>query len=353
MTGKLWVFAVMIFVIAALYAGKGLLQKEYSSQQFMMDTLVTIKVYGSDKAKLQQSVNEAFNEMRRIAELADHFPAVGTAAYNASDICKINQNAGIKPVTVQQDTVEMLLLARKYAELSKGAFDPTIGAVMRLWNFGGDKPTPPKPEAISQMIAVSGFNYLEIDQQKSTVYLNKKGVQLDLGASAKGYATEKAYQLLKKRGIEKALIDAGGNIRTIGRNRDEKPWKIGIKDPRKEGALIAVVSVTDGSAVTSGDYYRYFEKDGVRYHHILDPRTGYPSNHTISATIITENSAVADILSTACFVLPPKEALAFAVGIDGVDLLLITSDKKIMHTPKLFNRISITPDSGYRYDQGR
>lgn len=345
--------AVLLIAAVALYAWKGASSAEYSSQQFLMDTLITIKVYGKDREKLQQPVHEAFAEMRRIAGLADHFPAAGTAAYAASDICNINQHAGIKPVVVQPDTLEMLSFARRYAGLSHGAFDPTVGAVMELWDFGGESPAVPRPERIRQALPLCGFRYLVIDRDNSTVYLSKKGVKLDLGASAKGYATEKAYQILKKRGIDKALIDAGGNIRTIGSNREGKPWRIGIKDPRKDGALAGIVSVENGSAVTSGDYYRFFERDAVRYHHILDPRTGYPASHTMSATVVTQDSALADILSTACFVLPPQEALALASGITGVDLLLVTSDKRIMHTPALAARVEITPGSGYRYDPGR
>ncbi|MBL0224788.1 MAG: FAD:protein FMN transferase [Geobacteraceae bacterium] len=318
-----------------------------------MDTFVTVKVYGSDRGHLQQSVNEAFGEMRRIAELADHFPQAGTAAYRASDVCAINEKAGIRPVRVHSDTITMLTLARQYAELSHGAFDPAIGAVTDLWNFSGDNPVIPVSESIRQRLKLSGFRYLTVNRDNSTVYVRKKGVKLDLGASAKGYATEKAYQILKRSGIDKALIDAGGNIRTIGTNREGKPWKIGIKDPRREGGLIGTVSVENGSAVTSGDYYRFFERDGSRYHHILDPRTGYPGNHTMSATVVTQDSALADILSTACFVLPPSEALALATGLKEVDLLLITSDKKIIHTPTLTGRIEINPNSGYRYDQGR
>ena len=353
MTGWKALAACLLLIVVMLYFWKHPSETEYSSQQFLMDTFVTVKVYGTDREYLRQSVHEAFSEMHRIAELADHFPKAGTAAYRASDICNINEHAGIKPVAVQPDTLEMLFLARQYAELSHGAFDPTIGALTGLWDFSSDHPVVPHPVKVRQMLELSGFRYLHVDRRAGTVFLSKRGVKLDLGASAKGYAAEKAYQVLKKRGIDKALIDAGGNIRTIGTNRSGKPWKIGIKDSRREGGLIGTVSVENGSAVTSGDYYRFFERDGFRYHHILDPRTGYPGNHTMSATILTQDSALADILSTACFVLPPREALALATGIKGVDLLLITSDKKIIHTPALAGRIEINPNSGYRYDQGR
>lgn len=323
--------------------------KEYKSKQFLMDTLITITVYGKDSSLLQSAVNDAFDEMRRIAELSDHFPPKNSPAYSSSDICKINENAGIKPVAINLDTMNLLSISREYAAKSGGSFDPTMGEVMDLWGFGGEHPAVPNAEKLKLALKKSGYEHLQLDQKNGTAFLDSPGVSLDLGACAKGYATEKAYKLLKQRGIKKALIDAGGNIRTIGMNSSNVPWQIGIKDPRKEGAIVATVSLQNSSLVTSGDYYRYFEANGRRYHHILDPHTGYPPNHTISATVMTNDSTLADILSTACFVLSPDDALAFAAKIPDVGLLLITSDKRIFHTHSLKNKISIMANSGYRY----
>lgn len=326
---------------------------EYSSDQFLMDTLISIKVYGNDPETLKKAVNAAYAEMRRIAELSDGFPQPGTAAYKSSDVCRINAEAGKQPVRVDGDILEMLLLAKKYNELSEGAFDVTVGPLMDLWGFGGNNPHVPSPDQIQAALAYVGSKDLVLNEQERTAFLRKAGMKLDLGAVAKGYATEKALQAMKNMGVKKALIDAGGNIRVLGQNTLNTPWRIGIKDPRKSDAIAAVLPLEDASAVTSGDYYRFFESAGKRYHHILDPRNGYPANRNMSVTVVTKDAGVADILSTVFFVHTPEKALELAGKMAGVELFLITADGRIRHTPSLLGKIEIKSGESYRYDQGR
>lgn len=326
--------------------------KEHVSEQFLMDTLVTVKVYGDDPAALQQASAAAFAEMRRIADLADRFPSPGSPACAASDICRINTQAGGEPVTVKPETLEMLTLARRYHRESHGAFAVTIGPVMDLWGFAGETPHLPPPQQLTAALALVDDNRIDIDTAARRVRLTQAGMKLDLGAIAKGYAVERAAAVLRRHGVTNALIDAGGNIRVIGTTPRRQPWRIGVKDPRHGEALIAVVQINDGSAVTSGDYHRYFEADGVRWHHIIDPKTGYPARQARSATVITGDSTVADILSTACFILPPERALSLATS-SGAELLLITADGRILHTPGLDERSEIVAGADYRYDHGR
>jgi thiamine biosynthesis lipoprotein len=340
-----------IALIAAILYGRR--EREYRSDRFLMDTLVSIRVHGSDEEKLKGAVTGAYAEMQRIADLTDRFPTLGSAAYRASDVCRINENAGIGPVRVDRDVIEMLVLAKKYHLLSEGAFDVTIGPVMDLWGFAGERPKVPPPGKLAEALSLVDSNKLIVDEQKQTAFLEKRGMKLDLGAVAKGYATEKAIGVLKSRGVTSALIDAGGNIRVIGKNSRNAPWKIGIKDPRKSGGIIAIVSLTDGSAVTSGDYYRYFESGGRRYNHILDPRTGYPATGSMSVTVMTENAGVADCLSTIFFVLEPEKSQELAGKMGGVDIFLVTADRRILHTPSLKGVIEVKSGENYRHDQGR
>jgi thiamine biosynthesis lipoprotein len=339
----------LAILVASLYGRRS---HEYASDQFLMDTLISIKVYGQDPDVLKSAVSAAYAEMHRIAELADGFPQPGAAAYNSSDVCRINQQAGVGPVRVDPDTLAMLLLAKRYSELSDGAFDVTVGPLMELWGFGGDNPHIPRPEQVRSALALVGSRDLLLDSEKQTAFLRRRGMKLDLGAIAKGYATEKALQTLKKHGIQKALIDAGGNIRVLGRNLRDTPWRIGIKDPRKADGIVAILSLEDVAAVTSGDYYRYFEADGARYHHIIDPRSGYPATGNMSVTAITADAGLADAISTLFFVLPPHKALEVAARI-GADIFLVTADRRILHTPALKGRIELLPGGAYRYDQGR
>jgi len=325
--------------------------QEYRSDQFLMDTLISITVYGKNQELLRKAVAAAYAEMRRIAELADGFPQPGTAAWRNSDICRINDQAGKAPVHVDNDTVAMLLLAQKYTRLSNGAFDVTVGPLMELWGFGGKNPHLPSPEQISEALKLVSSEDVIVNEQDRTVFLRRTGMKLDLGAVAKGYATEKAARILVQHGIDKALIDAGGNIRVIGRNSRNSPWQIGIKDPRKSDAIVAILPLVDTSAVTSADYYRAFEEQGKRYHHILNPRTGYPATHTISTTVITKDAGLADILSTVFFVLPADKSLELAATIPGVELFLVTADRLIRHSATLPGTIEVLKGETYRYDQ--
>jgi len=347
------------FVLAALVLGVigGSLYfrrpVEYRSDQFLMDTLVSIRVSGTNEEALQKAVSEAYAEMHRIADLTDNFPAKGTTANTESDVCRINEMAGVKPVRVDQDVFTMLELAKDYHDLADGAFNVTIGPVMRLWGFGGNNPHVPRAGDITASLVFVDNACLVLNRKGQTAFLGKTGMNLDLGAIAKGYATEKALQVLKNNGIKKALIDAGGNIRVLGTNAGNEPWRIGIKNPLKSGDILAVLSLKDSAAVTSGDYYRFFESDGRRYNHILNPVTGYPATENMSVTVVTKDAGLADILSTAFFVLNPEKVLEVAKKLEGVDVFLVTADRRILYTPGLKGRIELRVGGDFRDDQSR
>ena len=336
-TINLSVLALLLIAvaIAIVYATRN---NEYKSDQFLMDTLISIRVYGNDSEKLKIAVREAYAEMRRIAELADHFPEPGSAAFQASDICRVNSQAGSKPVKVSAEVFEMLEISKQYTTLTDGAFDITIGPVMDLWGFGGKNPAIPQQTKLDKTLQLVDSNSLILDSANRTVFLKKAGMKLDLGAIAKGYATEKALAIIRRHGITSALIDAGGNIRVLGRSPRNSPWKIGVKAPRKTDEIAAVLSLEDSSAVTSGDYYRFFEANGKRMHHILDPKTGQPAGHSMSVTVVTRDATVADILSTAFFVLEPGKALQLANKLK-VELLIITADGKTLQTAGLLGSL--------------
>jgi thiamine biosynthesis lipoprotein len=257
--------------------------------------------------------------------------------------------AGIGPVHVDADTLAMLLLAKKYHALSAGTFDVTIGPVLDLWDFTGDVPKVPASSTIVETLSLVDIESLEVNAAESTAFLRKVGMKLDLGALAKGYATEKALQALAGQGIKKGLIDAGGNIRVLGSNARNAPWRIGIKDPRQADALVAIVTLEDAAAVTSGDYYRYFEADGQRYHHILDPRSGYPASENMSVTVVSQDAGLADILSTVFFVMKEEEALTLAEKLS-VNLIMVSAAGRISHTSGLAAHLEVLPGGAYRYD---
>ena len=341
----------VVLAIAVLY---GLIfdrTREYAGEEFLMDTLVSIKVYGTDLEHLKQVTGKAFAEIRRIEGLTDRFAEPGTPAYAASDVCRINEQAGKKQVTVSDDIFAMLELSQKYYTLTKGAFDVTIGPLMDIWGFGNPDPKVPGTEILKSALLLVNNKDMVLDKQNQTVFLKRPGMVIDLGGIAKGYATQKAAEILAEDGIDGALINAGGNIRVLGRKDKKTPWKIGIQDPRDASRLIGILDLEDASCVTSGDYNRYFLVEQIRYHHIISPVTGYPAGENISVTVITKDAAVADILSTALFILNPQEALRLAEELQDTEVFIVTSAKQILHSAGLKDKVEVRAGEAYRYDK--
>lgn len=322
--------------------------EEYSSQQFLMDTVVDITVYAHREETAREGVLAAFDEIKRIADLTDRFPEKGSRAYALSDVCKINSMAGIRPVKVSDDVLTMVELSQKYYNTTERAFDITVGPLMDLWGFGG-KPSVPSDRDIRGKLALVGMDKVIVDRQAKTVFLARKGMSLDLGGIAKGYAAEKAGERLKKMGVSQGVINAGGNIIVLGSKTLVQPWKIGVQDPRDSNNLIGVLALQDQAAVTSGDYQRYFEKGGRRYHHLLDPATGKPAAKLISVTVVCDSSTEGDILSTALFVLGPDRGLELAEKME-VEAVFVSKDKVISVTSGLKDKITVTPGEDYTYD---
>ena len=245
-----------------------------------------------------------------------------------SELYKLNHANG-QPFTVSSETANLIQDGIHYSELSGGAFDLTIEPVSALWDFKADKPTVPSSDAIAQ--AVSHVDYTKVDIQDNTVTLEDPEAGIDLGAIAKGYIADQVKTYLKKQGIKHAIINLGGNVDVIGTKPDGSKYNIGIQKPFDEsGEAITSVQLKDQTVVTSGIYERYFKKNGKLYHHILDPRTGYPcENNLYSVSIITDSSTKADALSTTCFLLGYEKGMELIQSMDGVEAIFITDDEKV------------------------
>ncbi|MDR2898529.1 MAG: FAD:protein FMN transferase [Spirochaetaceae bacterium] len=250
---------------------------------------------------------------------------------------------GILPVSVSEDTLYVIALAKEFAELTGGKFDPTIGPLVRLWDVTNEFPRVPSSDEIAEALALVDYRLLEIDEQKSTLYLPVKGMKLDAGGIAKGYAADEIVRILKEEQVRRALIDLGGNIYAFGERERNTPWRIGIRDPFQVlNEPVIRINVTNQSVVTSGVYERFFEQDGVRYHHILDPETGYPvRNNIMSVTIVTGSSTTADALSTSLFLLGVEEGLRFVESLPGTEAVFITDNRQVYHTKGLTGKMEI------------
>lgn len=263
-----------------------------------------------------------------LKKLCEKYDTMFSATNTDSELYKLNHANG-QPFTVSSETANLIQEGIHYSELSGGAFDLTIEPVSALWDFKADKPTVPSSDAIAQ--AVSHVDYTKVDIQDNTVTLEDPEAGIDLGAIAKGYIADQVKTYLKKQGIKHAIINLGGNVDVIGTKPDGSKYNIGIQKPFDEsGEAITSVQLKDQTVVTSGIYERYFKKNGKLYHHILDPRTGYPcENNLYSVSIITDSSTKADALSTTCFLLGYEKGMELIQSMDGVKAIFITDDEKV------------------------
>lgn len=300
------------------------MQSVFAKEFYMLGTIIRLKVHGY---KGEKALGEAITKLTEIDDKMSVFKA-------DSEISKINYNSGNIPQKVSHDTYYVIKKAVKYSELSNGAFDPTIRPVVDLWGICTDYPRIPKKKEINSKLELVNYKDIVLNEENSTIKLNKENQAIDLGGIAKGYAADEVKNIFLRNQIKSAIIDLGGNIFAIGNKADGVPWSIGIQDPaRRRGECIGSLSIVNKSIVTSGNYERYFIIGGRRFHHIIDPRTGYPSeNGVISTTIISDCSIDGDALATCAYVMGLSKGIDFIESLEGVDAIFITEDKGIYTT---------------------
>ena len=300
----------------------------------MMATLVTITARGCDAEALEARLREAFAEMERLAgTLSEWDPRSATS--------RINDNAGIAPVEVPPELEEVLRAAEETSHLTSGAFDATWAALAPLWKFDGEAPRLPPPEKVKRQRALVDHRHLLLDGAAHTAYLERPGMRIGLGGIAKGYIAQAAADLLVSRGVRDVLVAASGDIAARGRNGD-RPWTVAVRNP--EGGVLATVDLHDESISTAGDYERSFVIDGCRYHHILDPRTGYPARGTRSVTVIAPRGVLADGLDTGLLVMGAERGGTVAASA-GVAALFVDEGGKLHFSPGARGRFSITQEA--------
>lgn len=299
-------------------------QQVVKDTKFMMDTVIEITAYGP---QAQEAVPAAFAEIKRIDALMNLYDV-------NSETAKINAMAGQHPVKVSSDMVFVLEKAQYYSELTEGAFDVTIGPLTTLWGIGKNGDTIPDQEEIEQARTLVDYRQLQIDQQQQTVFLTKPGMMIDLGSVGKGYAVDQAIAVLKRYQVQSALVNAGGSIRVLGNKPDKTPWRIGVQHPRVNDGLVAKVALTQWDALdTSGDYQRFFIKDGIRYHHILDPKTGLPSRGVISNTVAMNRALDADIINTALAILNQQAGAKILESFPEAEAIWVLDDETVVLSP--------------------
>ena len=248
---------------------------------------------------------------------------------DSSVVSEINRNAGRTPVAVDEETDMLVESALDLAAITGGRFDPTVGALRRAWDFKSGR--VPSREEVSALLPL--VNSGAVSRRDRTVFLRRAGMEIDLGGVGKEYAVDRVAELLRAEGIRAAIVNFAGDVRTIGSRGDGRPWKVGVMDPRDRGrCCFAVRTLADAGVATSGDYERGFLKGGVRYHHILDARTGWPARGVASATVVAASAFRAGQFATAAFLLGAEEGLLLLEETPGVEGALITEDGTILPT---------------------
>jgi thiamine biosynthesis lipoprotein len=315
----------------------------FKESRVLMDTFCTITVVSPSKEMAKDVIDAGFAEIKKLELLLNYFSV-------DSEITEINNAAGIKPIKVSDETLEIMNKTREISQATTGAFDPTIAPVVKEWKFSKDKSTSsvPSKTVVEKALRLVDFRKITIDKDASEVFLQEKGMELDLGGIAKGYAADKAVDTIRAKGIKAALVAIAGDIRGFGLNPSGQGWKVGIQNPRPSSEsekpwedIFAVLHLKDKAISTSGDYQRFFIKDGKRYHHILDPETGFSADSgLISVSVIAPVGYLADSLSTAAFVLGAEKGMKLLESME-FDGVFVDADKKILLTKNLRRGIKL------------
>ena len=279
---------------------------------------------------------EAENLLEKASHMLADYEARFSANNSKSALMMVNQQAGIQPVHVDSDLYDLIQFGKKYSLSSNLALNITIGPLVKLWKIGFTDAHVPEQKEIEEKLKLIDPTDIKLDADKRTVYLTKKGMELDLGALAKGYFADKLKSFFQNEGVQSGLVDLGGNVLTIGENPkyEDGYWHVGIQKPSPvRGDLVGVVLVKDKSVVTSGIYERSLKVDGKKYHHIFDSTTGYPiENELASVTIVSDESIDGELWTTLLFMFSPTAAIQYIDSIPGIEALIITKDNDVKTT---------------------
>jgi thiamine biosynthesis lipoprotein len=291
----------------------------------IMGTRIVVELWATDKAQGDAAIEAVLAEMRRVDQAMSTYKPT-------SELSIVNAQAAQKPIKITAELFDLLTTALEYSRITDGAFDITYASVGYLYDFR--KHVHPDEKQIAAALPGINYRHVELDQKNSTVHFARAGMRIDLGGIGKGHAVDRGIAILQARGIEHALVTAGGDSRIIG-DRFGQPWVVGIRHPDRKDEVIARIPLEDAALSTSGDYERYFDENGVRYHHIIDPKTGRSASKVRSATIIGPTATRTDGLSKTAFVLGPEKAIEIYNRLDDIDAVLVTPEGKVLYTKGL------------------
>jgi thiamine biosynthesis lipoprotein len=322
MATQLWTNAAVVLAMALAPPAHA---EWFQREEAIMGTRVAVELWSEDAALAQQAMDAVMAEMRRTDELMSTYKP-------ESQLSQVNAHAYERPMPVDADIIEVVERALEMSRLSGGAFDITYASVGYLYDYRAHQ----RPTAEQIAAALPGVDYrqVQVDRSAGTLRFLRPGVRIDLGGIAKGYAVDRSIEQLRALGIRHAMVNAGGDTRLLG-DRRGKPWMVGIRDPRNDGGMVTRLPLADEAISTSGDYERYFEEDGVRYHHILVPGTGRSARGVRSATVLGPDATLTDALSTTVFVLGVERGMQLIGRLPGVEAVVVDADGRIFYSAGL------------------
>lgn len=297
-------------------------QIEHKRKLAMLGSPFEVTVVANDTLKANEYVGMAIGEVKRIENLiSDWIPT--------TPISEVNKNAGIKPVKVPVEVFELVERAIKVSELTSGAFDISYASMDKIWKFDGTMKEKPTEEAIKNSVAKIGYKNIILNKKNHTIFLKITGMKLGLGGIGQGYIADKVKELLFANGCTSGIVNVSGDINAWGKRPNGKPWTIGIVNPLNKNKVFATFPLVDSAVETSGSYEKYVVFDGVRYSHIIDPRTGYPAKGVVSVSVFAKQTEIADALATGIFVLGIEVGLDLVNQLKGIECIIVDDKGKI------------------------
>lgn len=291
---------LIIFLLMVVNMPNSFSQQLFEKQTTLMGSVFGFVLVANDSAQAQRYFQSAIDEIERIENLISEWRP-------HTQISKVNQNAGVRPVKVDREVFELTKRAIRYSRLTDGAFDISIAALDKVWLFDGSMEQLPTEDVIRNSVQHVGYQHIVLDSINSTIFLEKKGMKIGFGSIGKGYAADKGRELLQSMGVVGGIVNASGDLATWGAQVDKQSWKIGIRNPFKTYEMLKVLKLNEGGVATSGSYEKFAEFDGKRYSHIINPKTGWPATGLTSVTVYGTSAESANFLSTSIMVLGRKQ----------------------------------------------
>ena len=296
-----------------------------------MGTLVTVTAVAFDTKVGNRAVQAAFDEIKRLEQLLSTWRS-------DSELSQVNAEAGRRPVKVSRETFEVVGRSLEMARLTHGGFNIALGPAIEAWSVT-ERQQILDDHTLEQLKLLVDWTNIQLDQKAQTIYLPRKGMRLDVGGVGKGYAADRAVEVMKRAGIKGGVVALSGDIKAFGMFPERTGFPVGIRHPRDEGALMGMIDLQDEAISTAGDYERFFERDGIRYHHILDPHTLQPARGCQSVTVIAKEGVMADGLDTGIFVLGPKNGMALVEQLPDVEAIIVDANGTLLVSSGLRARL--------------